>query len=635
MNRILFIKHLLLLTLSILLLSCGGSGGGGDNTLEDESPPPIPLKVEYAVGDLFDIEGSGVILNFADHSSAKVGFYLDGTYVKNSQDYTLYNRDWLNMKVTPSNLVTPLWLDPFYMRVEETLEWRYGNDPTAGSFIAYNGPDSVRISINNSIGESHQAGVDISLVESNIVTHSVTLTWEQFKTILETPDAYLPFQIQAAYSYLILQTVYDPVQMMVTGIDYINNHNAELYSAGNLVPYFESCELFPFNGTQGDHAYIWWDAPGEIASALGAGDNFMIDFHNCWKDDLTNTVDVSIDRGRVVLYCYWENITGAWYAFPHTSVQKVNFTRTEVDGNGVPVPLSTVTVDSFGNLGKTGFAIALTPDTSGIINITNMVSLGETAFTAITMPREVGDFVIEQFLNVGDGGTPNDLCNAGGSASYTLAPVTLPVATGHVMSVTFNKCNVDSGDESAIYNGNYTATVNNLIGQLLASADYAATITVSPINFQLTDDVGTSIISGGMRFNREANSGNLSETAASLSSPLTISESGETVSFDSFSISSSMSASGDYSFAAIGESVVISHSDYSDSFTLNINLPVQGNTGFAAPYEGSLNLVATDGSILSASIDHSVIFGAVFLEVDSDGDGIADETIVRDWEEFD
>ena len=605
---------------AVIIFAAGCGGGGDGDDAVDDSPPPLPSKVTYSAGAAGNL--AGVTLSFEDGSSAIVGFQLLGTYEKESKGYTLFHSDFHQIEVTPADLAITLLRDPFIIRIDETLVWSYGHNPTAGSFIA----GDIHIAVNNNVGDSNQPGVDLWYFDLK----SSSLTWEQFKTVLNNTDAYEPYQIQAAYAYFVLQAVYDQVHIGVTGIEFITVRDADLKAAGSGVAVTDKCDEYPFTGTQGDYAFTWTDGPGEHPGQLGSGDNFSIDFNDCWYDDSTNTSDILIEKGGVLFNGYWEDINGAFYGFPETVMTNIVTTHTEEDASGIPKPVSTVTANSFGADDINGFGLFLTPDTSGTINLTNISSMAETVIEAMTLPREVGDFTIEILLNVVDGGDPNDLCNAGGSALYTLTPNTFPVAAGHVMTMTFNNCIETSGTETLTYNGTYTLTIDSLTGTLSAATDYTVTSTVDPINVQSTDDVGTSSITGGMRFIRAASSGNFTETSESLSTtPLSIEDAGVTASLLSFSTSSTKTAVDAYTLGASGELLTISRSDYADNFTLSINQPIQG-VGTTAPVSGNLDLTAADNSELSINI----VNGVVNMEIDTDGDGNPDSTLVRNWDDL-
>ena len=343
------------------------------------------------------------------------------------------------------------------------------------------------------------------------------------------------------------------------------------------------------------------------------------------------TTDTLFDHSGVEFHAYMEDQASAILGFSEI-MPNVWTTKTVENESGIPMPVSNILVGYLNTDTGSGFNLFLTPDTSTTINLANITKLAESAIIALTLPGETGAFALDQLVNVADGGQPNELCTVEGTASYVLIPPSLPVLAGHSMTAVFDNCvGINAESEQLTYNGFYTLRVDSLSGTLSENLDYNVTTTLSELNMTITDNAATSIYNGGMRFIRSANAGDFTDTSESASTtPLSVNEEGTTLTLSEFSISSVLSASGAYSIGAAGETVNIHHSDFADVLTLTINQPVQG-VSLSAPNSGNLEITAIDGSTLSLIINSQ---GLVTLELDTDGDGNVDDSLIRDWDDL-
>lgn len=622
-----FLSQLMLLTIvGMGVLSIIATGGGDDNGLSDMPAPPLASKVIYGSGTL-----GGLFFQFEDNGKAIILFNLNGTYEKTSKSFTMYNSEILLNPVEAHTPLIPLLYDVFTIWPKETLQWSYNHNPASGGLHVTDRTTSVHVNVNQNIDGSNQPGVDLEYSSFVEVFATSSLTWEEFKGILNDTASYEDYQVQAAYAYFIWQTVYDHVQLGIDAIEYITLHDSDLEAAGSGIAVTETCDLLASEGAQGDYSFSWLDGPGEIPGELGPGDDFIIIFNNCWLDIAGTTTDTLFDHSGVDFNAYAEDQASAVLGFLEIS-PNVWTTKTVENESGIPMPVSTVLVTGLNTDTGSGFNLFLTPDTSTTINMANIISLAESAIMALILPGETGTFALDQLVNVADGGQPNELCTVEGTASYILIPATLPVLAGHSMTVVFDNCvGINAESERVTYNGVYTLRVDSLSGTLSENLDYNVTTTLSELNMWITDNAATSAYNGGMRFIRSADTGNFTDTSESVSTtPLSVNEEGITLTLSEFSISSALSSSDAYSIGAAGETVNIHHSDFADVLTLTINQPVQG-VSLSAPNSGNLEITAIDGSTLSLIINSQ---GLVTLELDTDGDGNVDDSLIRDWDDL-
>jgi hypothetical protein len=160
----------------------------------------------------------------------------------------------------------------------------------------------------------------------------------------------------------------------------------------------------------------------------------------------------------------------------------------------------------------------------------------------------------------------------------------------------------------------------------LATNDFSASLEVENIAIDLVDSVGSSNISGGSHFSRTVVAGDYIESSASVAGGLTIAEGGVTSLIQPYQLASTLATSGAYSLGDTGETLTVTVSNLSGALTLTVLQPVQG-TDLSAPVSGKLRIAALDGSTLTAT----VVNGNVTLELDSNGDGTVDDTLMTTW----
>ena len=272
-------------------------------------------------------------------------------------------------------------------------------------------------------------------------------------------------------------------------------------------------------------------------------------------------------------------------------------------------------------LGELDFTFTV-PDTMGLINLSNATVIAQTAFSSVTMPQEIGSFVVNRLVDALNQIPADDLCDNGGS--YSLYPVPAdPLALDTAYELIFSGCTSGAiSDDQVIFNGSIFFSANSLTGDLTGN-DYEITVAISPIDIIFTDDVGDTAVTGGMSFSQISSSGDLARRSYNDGKNLALTEDG--VSFNISRLDISSTASGNGSVSSIGnagQEIIVSPDYLASALTITIQSPLKNN-GMEAMDEGGLFVEAQDGSSLTVTIDS----GDVTLEVDTNGDSVADGTL--------
>ena len=93
-----------------------------------------------------------------------------------------------------------------------------------------------------------------------------------------------------------------------------------------------------------------------------------------------------------------------------------------------------------------------------------------------------------------------------------------------------------------------------------------------------------------------------------------------------YTVHGTQTAAGAYAIGQPGDTVVDDPSDVAGALTITVTQAITG-TDPDAPVSGAFRIDAEDGSILRVS----VLNGQVTLAVDSDGDGVAEDTLHTTW----
>ena len=627
------LKIAVALFMMIFVWACGGGGGGGDdNDITDDPSPAFPSVVQYTAGSPGDFSGSGISLALDGGGTVEAGFFLEGRYVKRTRTYTLAPHAVARITVTPGELPYPLLYpdDPdtpnFGIQIEQPLQWMRGMYPSAGQFKKVPG-NTVRVTVTADAGGMGQPGVDIEQIEFNEVVASTSLTWETFDSVLSNYDEWDDYIVMAAFEYQVIRWVYDQVQLGIDGIEFVTLNDAVLSAAGSGGNIEQTCDLFPYNDQAGSLYFTWIDGPGEFADALGAGDSFAAEYDDCWTEE-AGDAGVWIRSGSAEFESYWEDTSNLTLGFQPVVLNDV--VETATIGQGASLSLGdTVTVNSFGIGDKGGFNLITQPDTSSGINLTNAVDLAAMAVESLYLPPEVGHVTLGLLTGFVD--DPSfELCDISGSVNMVPAP-TPATTVPESFEVTFSDCRMDPADPVTI-NGTTTLDVTTAAGGTLAALtgdDFSVSLTVNALDIDSTDDVGTVTLTGGSRFARIAESGDYTETSESVAGGLSSSEHGVILTLQAYTVASTLDTAGQYSYGHVGDVMTVNVNDPSGTFSIAVIQPIEGSES-SSPVSGELRIDALDGSTLTMTVNH----GIVTLSLDTDGDGLIDDTLVRDWDDI-
>ncbi|MBI1422499.1 MAG: hypothetical protein GC149_03460 [Gammaproteobacteria bacterium] len=612
-----------------LLTGCGGGGGGGGTTLTDDPVPPMPSRVHYVAGGPGgDPSTTGLFLQDGMLSITST-FYLEGTYTPASKTYSLTQSPVPRFGVVPSGLSFTLPVsDPvnggFFVTVEESLEWVYGQHPTSGAFRAQSG-NFIRIKVNNDIDLAGTPGVDIALVEFGSTTASASLSWSEFDIVLNDNSA-PDYQREAALAYQALEYLYKPLNRVVENFNTLRAQENTLEAAGSgqqvSVPLCTT-----FNATPGTFNLTWLDGPGDIAGSMGSGDNFSIAVNNCWIDDPASNKDLLYDSGQIQLKTYGESTTPFVLGFNDVVFIDLQITPTAQTGPGLGTLGSSIVYNTFSSVaGRDGFYLELTPDVSGTLNLVNVVQVATATSVSFTMPSELGNFAVNLLSDVlGSAATSGtNLCPVSGSYDYSLS--NNPFVNGATMDVTFHDCVQGTVADQTKVNGNYILTATAYTSTANLTFDLAFT------NVITQDDVSTRTIDGQMHFSRVVSGGTTSnEVSSSISGQsLIMSESGITASLSNFSFTGTRTASG-LTLGTTGETFTLQLSTLTDPLAGRIESTFSG-TEMTALQAGSVRVTAADTSNFLLTITDAS--GAVTLALDSDGNGSAEDTVNTTWSDL-
>ncbi|MCG6909899.1 MAG: hypothetical protein LJE94_07210 [Deltaproteobacteria bacterium] len=273
-------------------------------------------------------------------------------------------------------------------------------------------------------------------------------------------------------------------------------------------------------------------------------------------------------------------------------------------------------------LGELDFSFTV-PETIGTIQLTNAREVAETVVSTVMTPIRTGTTGTALFIGALKGDDPADFCDGGGTYAWSPAPAN----QDGTYALSFADC--AGSDMGATYTGGFDFTIQIASGDMSGSA-YEMNAEITSISVTATDDVGESVISGGMLFASTLQSGTLSMTAENTGSPLTIADDESTKSIAPFGISSTRSeGTGGYTIGQPGETVTVQPDYLSGPLRITFQQALSG-TGDQSPDSGALLIEAQDGSRLTMT----VLNGIVDLAVDTDGDGNDDGTISSSWDDL-
>lgn len=605
----------------ITLLASGGGGGGNDVISSDDPAPTLPSRIQYSIGGPYgDPSTSGLV--FSNNSNTlTVSFALKGSYTHSTHSYTLDAGPVPPFKVSTTYPGFDLLWDSFDIAVTRTLEWQLGEKPTAGQFRSLAG-DYVQITINNSVNGSGVAGVDIRYEGGS--PQSASLTWDQFDALLDNPASAPTYQVQAAFTYAVIQKVYRYLQTTVDQFDTVRLQESAMEAAGSGTGIKLSCD--PLNGSAGSMQLTWIDGPGERATAVGPGDDFKLRYSQCWQDDSRLAQDTLYASGETRFSQYSESSDPFRLGFSDVISTNLVVTDTHESG-GVITNGDTTTINSFGDGDRGGILVDLTPDTSGIINSANVFRIAEVGASSVTRPFEYGEFFMNLAEEVSASAALSDtlFCPVSGTIDYTMSAN--PVVNGSSIQFTFNDCVQGSAASPVTVNGSAVLNINTVSGTIASGGVYQLDTHIGFTNIGMQDDVGLVKITGGMEFTRAANNNNYTESAKDIAPTyLSVSEGNISTTLTSFSISGTHTPTS-IRLGNIGDNLTLNHSEVNGPINIDILSSLEG-TDYSVMYAGSFRMLATDNSSLTLGISTG---GATSLALDFNGDGTTDDVYTRNW----
>ncbi len=251
----------------------------------------------------------------------------------------------------------------------------------------------------------------------------------------------------------------------------------------------------------------------------------------------------------------------------------------------------------------------------------------------------LSDYARWQILKLGD---LQSQANANGIVGVQVGPETVPcdsgsitlsgnfadpsgdeITSGDSASLTFNNCIFSDFGDTFNLNGTVAITFTTVTGDLLSFPfNLVAQFTLT--NFQVTDGAETFSGNGSFSFSLSTSNG-VTFTGSITGSSISVSGPGLNSTLTSFSINfTSNDATGEYTVDASG---TVSSSALGGTFTFTTTTPFRG-IGENDPFEGVAVITADDNSSVTLIV---LDFINVRLEVDEDGDGVADQTTDTTW----
>lgn len=215
-------------------------------------------------------------------------------------------------------------------------------------------------------------------------------------------------------------------------------------------------------------------------------------------------------------------------------------------------------------------------------------------------------------------------CTGGGnvSVSWNDADNDSDLSAGDSFSLTFNSCI----EEGIILNGGMSLTGLTLYGDPDIVAAWSLGATVSFSSFQASFAGDTATLNGDISLRAETSNGINVETELSGNS-LSLQENGRTTTLRSFSyafiedlntLQYTLTASGSLQSSRLGGTVTFSTPNLLTGQNIAVNWPTSGSMKITGANSSSVTLTVLGGD-------------DVRLDVDSDGDGLADDTIFSTW----
>lgn len=227
--------------------------------------------------------------------------------------------------------------------------------------------------------------------------------------------------------------------------------------------------------------------------------------------------------------------------------------------------------------------------------------------------------------------TRSAACSNGGSVSVALTYATSSgLSNGDSMSITSANC-IEGGKKT---NGKLTITFSNLSGSIGSAFTWGATMAMEFANFSVEENGEVSTANGDMTMAySQTNSQNNHALISGSALRATLARNGAAVldeTLSSYSISNTTAAtletqSGEFTFS---DNMAAKRTAY----VVKTITPFKQTSGASYPYEGALTITAGNGSKATVTALSST---NVRIDVDTNGDGLTDQTINTTWSALD
>ena len=217
------------------------------------------------------------------------------------------------------------------------------------------------------------------------------------------------------------------------------------------------------------------------------------------------------------------------------------------------------------------------------------------------------------------------LCSGGGEVVDTISDNDFngEFTSGDAVSLSFNNC----VEEGVLFNGIFTIALNGLSGDP-AAGDYSLNVAVTFNNFVISGVGESGEIDGSLTVS--ANRSGSIETITVSSSGLSLKDtaSGQTLTLNGFTVTETYNdTAGGYTISVTG-----TFNDSRVGFNVTATtITSLAASGFTDPTSGIIKLTAGDGTSVTLTATGG---DSVRLDVDTNGDGTTDSTIITSWTEL-
>ncbi len=218
-------------------------------------------------------------------------------------------------------------------------------------------------------------------------------------------------------------------------------------------------------------------------------------------------------------------------------------------------------------------------------------------------------------------------CTQGGTAAVEIndADDSGTDSIGDTASIQFSQCRED-GD---LINGGFSFAITALSGSVGVTADWRIGVQITFDNFSLDDTLELMSVDGTMDMDLVQSGGVTGESDLSIGN-LVLGQAANSWVLQNMSAT----AEEDYNSLAysLSQNGTVDSDQLGERFTVQTLVPLTGvDLSGNAPDAGSLRITAANGSNVTLV---AVGGGLVRLEIDSDGNGVAETTIDTSWDEL-